>query len=320
MAPAMCLHLEQASNRLPPELSPLVGFCQDTLVPTALERWDAASKALLESQGHLDVLQSHQAKGTFPQAILKACSSFELKFYKDVCSPEILSEAKRKVEEAISSARKTMLESAMALRADEVANSTEFLEPSTFKRGVLEYIQEEIKPLVAAVPGIELLLWERTLKPFYEAVYQDIEVEVKRRSLVNALAADQKAKAKAARDQSAADARIGMDVDALDATVTETAKNAAGSEVSKRMKALQAQIEALQARVNNQTLVGKKPVPPPPPPPLPTTRTPSASKDKGSQKNRGSGNKGRTPGGKATKRPQKEQGKRAGGEKKRKTQ
>merc|ERR1719487_673842 len=43
-----------------------------------------------------------------------------------------------------------------------------------------------------------------------------------------------------------------MDVDALDATVTETAKNAAGSEVSKRMKALQAQARrslALSERV-----------------------------------------------------------------------
>jgi len=252
----LCFHLEQAASRLPPELSPLVGFSQDTLIPTALERWDAASKALLESQGHLDVLQSHQAKGTFPQAILKACSSFELKFCKDVCKPEVLSEAKRKVEDAISFTRKTMLESAMALRKNEIANSAEFLEPSTFKRGVLEYIQKEIEPLVAAVPGIELLLWERTLKPFYEAVYQDIDVEVKRRSLVNALAADQKAKAKAARDLAAADARAGMDVDALDSTVTETAKNAAGTEVSKRMKALQTQAHrslALSAHVRALT-------------------------------------------------------------------
>lgn len=235
-----------------------------TLLPDAFMRWDDASRALLESTGHLEALRSHESKGTFPQSVMKSVSAFKLAASSVELGQDALAAAQKSIDTSLHAARSAVLAQLIALREKEVSTTKPLSDWTRFAPQLREEFLDELKPVcLAAEAALGTGASLARLPVLVDAALSDLSRAVSTKTLSYAIAAQKKAKARELRDKVAADARTAMDVDSLDATVSEVASSAGTHAAGKRYSALQKQVRRASLLLSLTTLDDLPDVPPP---------------------------------------------------------
>jgi hypothetical protein len=227
MEPAVCIAADQVKI-----------WISGTLIPEAVQRWDAANAATQRAASVLGVLKSHREAGTFPHTVLKAVSSFEMKAVGGIAEKDCTT-AQSRVNAALNLCRSTLLQEGIAMRESEVSSCEKILSPQWLSSTLLE---EWNAKLVSTFGSSLPQLTPEAVRPLFIAALEDMDAWRSGRIFAQTVADEKAAAQKAARDLAAADSKMDIDTNAVDATLSEQIR----FEIAAATKPLRQEIQRLR--------------------------------------------------------------------------
>ncbi|KAJ8296186.1 hypothetical protein OF846_000586 [Rhodotorula toruloides] len=147
-------------------------------------------------------------------------------------------DAQEQANALVTKSREGLLQIAIDLRKAEIAKAKPMVDLKVLPTILLGHWKDVIEMILSQSDPKPSYDYEQDLAPYAMAALADLTVVLNQKAIAAAIQRQQKREAQAIRDQKAADARIAMDIDSTDRTVSEVATSAGSHAANKELAAL----------------------------------------------------------------------------------